>query len=264
MGGLSIYKGIKWFTSRPPRPHPYILVNVVHPRYEFIEYAEEVIIDSGVEMFRNPNIKDYPRDHASRLLRVYDRVRKRTNAKFIYVTVPDYCDDYNPKSLWISENYTNIERTVDNVLKYTERYEWVPWLIPIQGWNRNPESVLRCIRLYREHGITDRFDYFAVGNLCVEPDAEIAYKTLSIVRRELPDKRIHVFGLKLSALRRVLPLIDSFDSVAWTRPVDKTLGVKHSCKNAEERARFFERWLEKYNRIVSSFAISSTLDPFLG
>jgi len=249
---------VKLFTS-PPRPYPYVLINVIHPKFSLLRYAEEAIIDSGVEIFRNPDTRDYPRDHISRLIKVYMRVKAIMRDKPIYVTCPDYPDDYNPRSLWISEDYTNIERTVDNVLKYTEKYRFIPWLIPIQGWNRRPESVLRCIRLYREHGIIDRFDYFAIGNLCVEPDVKIIYKTVRLVRDELPDKRIHVFGLKLSALRKVFHMIDSFDTMAWTRPVDNGLGVNHSCKTKEERIMFFERWLEKYNAIIRN----KTLDVFL-
>ncbi|RSN73364.1 hypothetical protein [Candidatus Methanodesulfokora washburnensis] len=249
---------VKLFTS-PPRPYPYILINVIHPRFSFLKYAEEVIIDSGIEIFRDPNVKEYSKNHISRLLRVYAKVRQRVHNKPVYVTVPDYCDDYHPRNLWINEQHTNIERTVDNVLKYTEKYDWIPWLIPIQGWNKNPESVLRCINLYKKYGIIDKFNYFAVGNLCVEPDIEIAYKTISLVRKELPDKKIHVFGLKLNALKKVFFMIDSFDSMAWTRPVDDSLNANYSCKTKEERLRFFERWLEKYNAIIRN----ETLDSFL-
>jgi hypothetical protein len=252
---------VKPFISRPPKPYPYVLINLHNPRFSFLEYADEVIIDSGIEIFRDPNIKEYPKNHISKLMRVYAKVKSIVRNKPIYVTCPDYPDDYNPKNLWINENYTNIERTVDNVLKYTEKYDWVPWLIVIQGWNKTPESVLRSIKLYREYGIIDKFDYFAVGNLCVEPDVSIIYRTIALVRKELPDKKIHVFGLKLNALKKVFPLIDSFDSAAWTRPIDKTLKVKYnySYKTAEEKLLFFERWIGKCNRIISN----PTLDNFL-
>jgi queuine/archaeosine tRNA-ribosyltransferase len=113
--------------------------------------------------------------------------------------------------------------------------------------------------LYKEHGIIERFNYFAVANLCVESNVEIMYQTLKLVRNALPDKRLHVFGLRLNALKKVYYLIDSFDSTAWTRPVDKTLNANYSCKNNEQRIKFFERWLEKYNLITNK----TTLDNFL-
>jgi hypothetical protein len=50
-----------------------------------------------------------------------------------------------------------------------------------------------------------------------------------------------------------------FDSMAWTRPIDSTLNANYSCKNKEQRIKFFERWLEKYNSIINK----NTLDNFL-
>jgi len=253
---------VKFFTT-PPRPYPYILINVIHPSFSFLRHAEEVIIDSGVEIFRDPSVKDYPRNHIIRVLRVYAKVRQSAPRARVWVVVPDYPDDYHPQNLWLSERYTNIERTVENVLNYTERYRSIPWLIPIQGWSKKPESVLRSIDLYREYGILDKFEYYAVGNLCVENDVNIMYRTLRIVREALPDKRIHVFGLHLRALRKVFWLIDSFDSTAWTRPVDSSLGANYSCKTTGERIKFFERWLEKYNKIINSMAGSGRLEDYL-
>jgi hypothetical protein len=241
---------LKLFTN-PPKPYPYVLVNVLHPRLTFLKYAEEVIIDSGIEIFRDPNVKDYPKDHISRLIKVYLKVRSVVHPKPIHVTLPDYCDDYHHKALWLSDEVTNIERTVENVLKYTERYDWIPWLPVIQGWNKQPESILRSIKLYREHGIIDKFDYFAIGNLCVEPNADIIYRTVSIARRELPNKKLHVFGLKLNVIKKVFPLIDSCDTMAWTRPVDSSLNANHSCKTTAERIKFFDRWLKKFNEIIA-------------
>jgi len=249
---------VKLFTT-PPEPYPYVLINVRRPSFAYLKYAEEVLIDSGVEIFRDPLVKDYPKGWERRVVKTYLKARAIVGRKPVYVTVPDYPDDYHPRSLWLSEELTNIERTVENVLRYTEKYSWIPWLIPVQGWHKKPESVLRSIRLYREYGIIDEFDYFAVGNLCVEPDVAIIYKTVDIVRRELPGKRIHVFGLKLAALRKVHRLIDSFDSTAWTRPVSRKLGANWSCKNKEERVRFFREWLRRYYSIVGS----GTLDAYL-
>jgi len=218
---------IKFFTC-PPKPYPYILINVLHPKFSFLKYAEEVIIDSGIEIFRNPNVKDYPRDHLSKLIKVYLKAKAIMHQKPIYVTCPDYCDDYHPKSLWLNEKYTNIERTVDNVLKYTKEYPWM--LITIQSHNKKPDSIRKCIELYREYGILEKFDYFALGNLCVEPDIELIYKTVKNARNQLKDKKIHVFGLKLNVLKKIFTLIDSFDSMAWTRPVDTSLNANYSCK----------------------------------
>jgi queuine/archaeosine tRNA-ribosyltransferase len=171
----------------------------------------------------------------------------------VWVTVPDYPDDYHPKSLWISENYTNIERTLDNVLYYTVKYPNINWLIPIQGHNKKPESVIKSITLYEEHGILDKYDYYGIANLCVEPDTEIIYQTVKLAKEKLPGKKLHVFGLKLPAVRRIHHLIHSFDSVAWTRPVNDRVvnyGKRYSAKNKEQRIRFFEEWLRRLEAIT--------------
>jgi len=256
---------VKFFTT-PPEPWPYVLLNVNNPRkgMPWTRYADEVWIDSGVNIFKvDLSVKDYPRGWEARLIKVYLKVRARVGRKPVYVTMPDYPDDYHPRSLWLSEEVTNIERTVENAIRLAEKYPWVPWVPVIQGWNRQPESVLRCIRLYRECGFLDEFDYFAVGNLCVENDPAIIYRTAVLVRRELPDKRIHVFGLKLSALRLVHRLIDSFDSLAWSLAVSERLKYptnERMAKTRRDEVRFFRAWVGRMREIVGD---GSTLDAWL-
>jgi hypothetical protein len=103
--------------------------------------------------------------------------------------------------------------------------------------------------MYREHGIIDKFDYFAIANLCVEPDTQLIYKTVALAKQKLPDKKLHVFGLKLNALKLIYNLIYSFDSLAWTRPVDRN---GHSCKTKQERIEYFEKWLNRFESIAKT------------
>ena len=122
----------------------------------------------------------------------------------------------------------------------------------IQGHNKDPSSVFKSIRYYDELGILKERDYYAIGNLCVENNIKIIYETVKNVYKTLSDKKIHVFGLKLNALRKIMTMIYSFDSFAWTRPVDTSLKANYSAKNRSQRIKFFEKWLEKYYKIVSS------------
>lgn len=243
------------FFTLPPKPYPYILINANSPSKglrcirKFRKHIRNVIIDSGIEIFRNPEVKDYPKNWIYRIVMIYNRVRRFLPDAQVYATCPDYCDDYNPKSLWLNEEITNIERTVQNAIIYTEKFDYVNWLLSIQGWNKEPKSVLRCIRLYREYGFLKEHEFFAVGNLCVEPDQKIIYEAIRNVRSELPDKRLHVFGLKLKALPVVMSMIDSFDSLAWTRPVNSSLNANWSCKTQKECIKFFEAWLARLNHI---------------
>jgi hypothetical protein len=64
---------IKFFTT-PPKPYPYILINAKNPDFSYLNSASEVIIDSGVEMFRDPSVKDYPEDWERRLVNLTTRL----------------------------------------------------------------------------------------------------------------------------------------------------------------------------------------------
>ena len=246
---------IRFYTLPPSDVNwPYILINANNPALSYIrkhrKAIKSVIIDSGIEIFRNPKVKDYPKGHIYRIVKLHNYLRRILPNTEIYTTIPDYPDDYHPRNLWLSDYETNIERTVANIIKYTWDFDYVNWLIPIQGWHRHPKSIERCIYWLDKYAILDRYDYFAIGNLCVEPDAKIIYETVKIARDLLPDKKLHVFGLKLRALRLVKGFIDSFDSTAWTRPVNSKLG-NWSCKNSEERKRFFYAWISRLNEILS-------------
>ena len=249
---------LKFFTL-PPREinHPFILINARNPKFSYLKThrssVKEVIIDSGIEIFRDPNIKDYPKNWVWRLIRIYRKVEKIVPRAKIWLTCPDYCDDYHPKALWLSEKITNIERTVENVKEYALRFNQIKWLIPIQGHYKSPESVKICLDYYDDLEVTSKFDYFAIGNLCVERRSDIIYKTVRVVRKRLgKEKKIHVFGLKLSCVKDVQNLIDSFDTMAWTRPATSKL-PNWSCKTKDERIRFFIEWKKSFiKKIIPS------------
>mgnify|MGYP000076502174 CR=1 FL=1 len=236
------------FYTLPPIPWPYVLVNANNPNLAYIRknwrQIDSVIIDSGVEIFKDPRVKDYPEGWIGRLVELYNAIRPWV--KEVWVTVPDYPDDYHPKSLWL-DGKTNIERTIDNVIKALDAYPKVNWLIPIQGHNRDPISLLKSIKYLRELGITETREYFAVANLCVESKTELIVKSVGLVRQELPNKKLHVFGIKLNALKKISHLIDSFDSFAWTRPVKKP---GHSAKTLEERRKYFYEWLDRLKEVI--------------
>ena len=170
----------------------------------------------------------------------------------IYVTIPDYPDDYHPKNLWISENKTNIERTIENILYAIEKYPNVKWLIPIQGHNRKPKSLIRFLNLLKEHGFDfEKYDYYAVANLCVERNVEIIKFGVQYVYSWFKENlgyvpKLHVFGLKINALKYIKHFIFSFDSMAWTRPVSSMLHSKYpfSCKNEKQRELFFAEYIK--------------------
>ena len=221
---------------------PFVLINANNPngglKYVRMHRPKGVIIDSGVEIFRDPNVKEYPPNHIYRLIYLFKYVRKYSDE--VHVTIPDYPDDYNPGSLWV-DGKDNIERTVENVIKYIDMYPKVDWLVPIQGHNEDPSSIIKSIGLYDEMGILDRFEYFAIANLCVSKKMGTIVKTVNTAYLYLPQKRLHAFGISLNAVKRLGGKLFSFDSMAWTFPRGRG---GHSVRNERERKLYFMRYLE--------------------
>jgi len=249
-------KSVIRFFTLPPIPYEYIIINANNPQVglsyirKYRDTIKNVIIDSGIEIFRNPKIFDYPPNHIYRIVYLHNHICRLLPHAEVLATIPDYCDDYNPKSLWKSEKESNIERTIQNIIKYTKQFEYVNWLIPIQGWNKNPKSIIRAIEQLKDIGTLDNYEYFGIGNLCIESNTQIIYETAKLARKLLPKKKLHFFGLKLRAIPFVFSYINSFDSLAWTRPINKSLMAKWSCKTKEERIRYFVAWLKRLNTLL--------------
>jgi len=238
---------MRFFTLPPCEVFwPYILVNANNPSHG-MKYlrrwgrgVETVILDSGVEIFRNPEVKDYPLGHIKHMLITYHQIRQLCPNSEVYLTCPDYPDDYNPGSLWLSEEVTNIERTAENIRMCVSKYPDVNWLIPLQGHYRKPRSVLKMINLIAD--ILDEWDYVALANLCVERSWKVVRDTYNLARLMLPRHRIHVFGLDLDYAKRLRPY--SFDSLAYTFPRGRG---RASCKNKDERIAYFHAFIKRLN-----------------
>ena len=175
------------FYTLPPVviPYPYILINCnrSEPGIQYIfrnmEFIESVIIDSGVEIFRDPSIKDYPHGHFDKLVNLYKRIKKLLSDREVYVVIPDYPDDYNPKSLWVNGK-DNVMRTLENIVYALTSYNDVNWLIPVQGHYRDPASVIKALELYVKYDVPID-NYIGIANLCVEERTRIIVKTIQLV-----------------------------------------------------------------------------------
>ncbi len=257
---------VRFYTLPPVEiPYPYVLINANNPgnglRYIIRNrgFIESVIIDSGVEIFRNPAIKDYPSGHVEKLVNLYKRVKSIVSDGEVYVTVPDYPDDYNPKSLWINGK-TNIERTLDNILYALNSYSEVKWLIPVQGHYRSPKSIIYALELYQRHDVPLN-DYIAIANLCVEDRVMIVNETVRLAwnwlwRNGYYNTRIHVFGPDTRSIYEIGKYIYSYDSMAWTRPRGSH---GWSAKSASERAYLFITYLVKHSRIIDLPSLPLTM-----
>lgn len=256
------------FYTLPPLevPYPYVIINANRPepglRYIARHWAiiDSVIIDSGVEIFRDPKVREYPGGPArwiERLVALYRRVRAIVPGADVYVTVPDYPDDYHPRSLWLSEERTNIERTIDNILLALEFYPDIGWLIPIQGHYEDPKSIVAAMEKYEKAGILEwaagNTHYIAIANLCVSKKCSTIARTLALAHNWLLQHglraklRIHVFGPAASCVRRAKQYIDSWDSTAWTKP--RSPGGS-SAWNGVERVYLFLSFIHRYSDLV--------------
>jgi hypothetical protein len=129
-----------YFYSTPPNhviPWMWLLINVftidtladLLDTYRSIgikTYSIQVVLDAGVDKYwREPYEElhiDYDDSYWNTFWSSVDTVKsiRREFGFFYEVTVPDYVDDYSSAwgrkhYLWI-DNYTNIDRTLDNVL----------------------------------------------------------------------------------------------------------------------------------------------------
>lgn len=121
-----------------------------------------------------------------------------------------------PRGMPIREG---IKKTVElgvEVVSLAERLGVVERVVPVlQGFD-DPSQWLESLDLYREHGVTpQRFRLWGVGSICMMRSPKAVERVLTAVRRALGDAGMHVFGISMNALRRVFPLIDSYDSSAW-------------------------------------------------
>lgn len=256
----------RFYTLPPPQlPYPFILTNAANPepglryitRYRAI--VEAVIIDAGVEMFRDPGLRDYPgggRAWVDRVAQLWRRVTRVLPDAEVYATVPDYPDDYHPQSLWESPGRTNIERTLDNIDYALSVHDDVDWLLPVQGHYENPGSVMIALEELEAVGALRwakrHTKYVAIANLCVSRNCRTIEATVATARwwlntRGYGDIRIHVFGPSARCVRRIANAIHSWDSTAWTKP--RTSGGS-SAWNSDERAYLFITFIARYTDLI--------------
>ena len=271
----------RFFTLPPMEvPWPYVIINANRPE-EGLRYlarhrhvVEAVIIDSGVEIFRDPSVREYPggaRAWIGRLAGLWKRVKALLPDAEVVVTAPDYPDDYHPRSLWESEERTNVERTLDNVEYALTHHNDVDWLIPVQGHYEDPYSIVVGLAELEAVGAlayaerlcrrTSHVPCLAIANLCVSRRCDTIYKTVvhatswlinsPLAPRPRPSRayavRVHVFGPAVNCVREIAHRISSWDSTAWTKP-RKPSGS--SAWNGSERVYLFITWIHRYSDII--------------
>jgi hypothetical protein len=118
-----------------------------------------------------------------------------------------------PRGLSVKEG---IKRTVEygvEIYSLAEDLGVRQRIVPVLQGYMDPSEWLESLDLYRSHGV--EAEVWGVGSLCMMSRPALAEKIVKEVRRALPRARLHVFGVDLNVLKRVVCLIDSYDTSAW-------------------------------------------------
>jgi queuine/archaeosine tRNA-ribosyltransferase len=170
-----------------------------------------LFMDSGAQQFyKDFKGFDYPYTE-----REYLEFALRVGVDYI-ATLDLPLDILHPRGLPISEG---IRKTVEHgveLIALAEDLGIVDKVVPVlQGFD-DPSQWLESLDLYKSHGITpQRFRYWGVGSICMMRSPPLVHKILSVVRKALPDARIHVFGISMNSLKRVFHIINSYDTSVW-------------------------------------------------
>ena len=260
-------RGISFYTLPPSSiPWPWLMVNVFnldsladllddYKERGIKTYALQVILDAGVDKWwRKPREElpvDYTEDYWEAFWRAVDEAKglRREFGFWLEVVAPDYPDDYSSAwgkkhCLWM-DSYTNVDRTLENVFHVISQDGKVRWLLPAQGYEDVPESILRSVEAYVNCGL-HRSYRIALANLCVSRRASTIVETIRLAREEFEECKYHVFGPSLTAVKKAISLGylkggDSWDTMAWTYPRSKSFW---SAKSSEERTTYFLLYLK--------------------
>jgi len=267
------YSKIYFYTYPPVTlSWSYLLLNVHNYRdiNRFIDKdlkIAAIILDAAVDYYWKKPCSDVPvdydNDYWNQFWSAIDYLKSIAKEKWIHleVTIPDYPDDYSrdwkkEHCLW-RDTYTNIDRTLENVFFIMQQDANVKWLLPAQGYENIPESILISLEVYTNNKLHKKYR-IALANLCTSKNVSTIVETLRVARAACHECKFHVFGPSVKAIedaieQGILRQGDSFDSSAWTYPRDRGLW---SARNEPERRLYFELYLKR----VAEALIGKTID----
>jgi len=232
------------FFTCPPRGVEYPFLFVPMHRYKLLFRCRwaHAIVDSGVELFFfTRKMKDYPRSY----LNSYKVMARNLSSFFgdrIWVSIPDYPDDYQPSLCWDGE-MDNVDKTLRNIENFIS-IDGVNWLPVIQSRHENTFSFIESC--YRVKEIIGNYPRVGIGTVCKARILRWIVWCCKYARNEFKDSWIHAFGLTLSAFRHVKNVLDSFDSMAWKFPRRRGRGTADT---KEKQIEYFTAYLKRLEEI---------------
>ena len=227
--------GIEW---------PYLLVNPRNKSLLERVCFEHAILDSGVLIFHDRNVKEYPESFLESWKVEAKSVSDRFGEK-VWVTIPDYPDDYNPGQFG-----DNVSKTIDNIENFISM-DGVKWIISLQSRFLNPFSFAESIQQVNER--FGQYPRIAIGTVCKTNKLNFIKQSCYYARKHFPKSQIHAFGLTLKAITPVQDIIDSFDSMAWT--INRLPTGAWSCKNKVERIQNFNDYINIIKNRISQGSV---------
>lgn len=174
-----------------------------------LSFASEVFVDSGAQQFLTKfKATSYPYS-----AREYVKFASQFD---LVATLDLPLDILASRGLSVKDGIAETVRLGVEVIEEAERLGVEVKVVPVlQGYD-DPSQWLECLDLYRDHGVRrSPSGMWGVGSLCMAKGYRLAKSVLEALRGELCGERLHVFGLSLTALKKVYRLIDSFDTAAW-------------------------------------------------
>lgn len=228
------------FYTLPPRltPWPYLLFNPNNIKEMNRRKWNHCILDSGIEMFLDPSIKDYSPSFLHRW-KGLSRIKTDIHGEKIWITIPDYCDDLVPGSLG-----DNVKRTLDNIENFIT-VDDVNWLVVLQARYLNTLSFLESIQGVKD--LLGQYPRIAIGTVCKCRKLSFIEKCAKLARAHFPNSWIHMFGLPLNALPRVKEHVDSFDSLAYTFTRRRSEGC---ATTHDQKRRYFKEYVERMKELL--------------
>lgn len=207
---------------------------------------KHAILDSGVEIFLK-GAKEYPNGFFDKYAFTCQQYTEIFGDR-LWCVIPDYPDDYRNNPI-----EHNVRKTLRNIKRF-HKVKGVNWVYPLQSDYLNLQNFHDSCHQVMKY-CPERI---AIGTVCKTRNLQFIEKACRMAHQHFPVSHIHAFGPTLSALPRILPFIDSWDSCAYFYNENATL-----CKTAEERKLAFERYVEKINKILVNYHSQIRLDKFL-
>lgn len=233
---------MKRFYTLPPLEieYPYILANIKDVKEIEKRKPEHSIIDCGIYDLLKP-----PFRHSDERIALWKRMEAPG-----WKVVPDCPSLQYEHGVDLGYRNTDYSKELLKQLYDQNDLSHLPVIQfeIIKGSNSYKQSIKRYIQWFkRKYGQPQNI---GVGSVCKAGSKEMVVWVMKHVREQFPKSWVHAFGLKLNHYHAVYRLIDSFDSMAWTFPRGRGRG---SCKNKQERIKYFAEYMTAAEEIASDF-----------